>query len=631
MKRVVAFVVGALIAISASAKTNDTGRRKMLEEGKTWTYYYHNVCQDTSSETGLGPLPCINVWPVEYELKGDTMINDRQYMKMYRYDMNANITEYFGAFREDDEGRVYMYSDYDKKDQKMIDFSLDFDETYITPPDTILTETIKPNGKSFRRYRYIGKSPDGNTYDMGYTAVEGVGYQDKGLVHYIFAPEPDCLCDYETLAYVNCKDFRFDVSGFGAPKEIELTDSERQLIASNNDFAFNLFRRARGDENCVLSPLSITYALGMLNNAADGQTQQEINQTLGFGTAGAEAINAFCQKMLKEAGTLDDKTKALIANTVFVNEGCGYQLQDGFIKKANDYYNAEPQNRDFKDGETMDVINQWANDHTEGMIPQVLTEESFNPSCVSYLLNALYFKGIWSDPFDIAETKEEPFGNSTPVLMMHRPYTEFEYNENNLYQAVNLPYGNGAYRMSVFLPREGKTIGEVLESLNGSNWQLNGYYPEMDLKLPRFETDTKKNLVDIMSDLGMPTAFTLAAEFPYFCNEPVFIQNMFQVAKIKLDEEGTEAAAVTVIEMEASAIGEFVDFHANRPFFYIISEQSTGAIFFIGQYVGDLTASISAPQRLSEQKDVIYNLQGQRLSAPPARGLYIKNGKKVLR
>ena len=106
---------------------------------------------------------------------------------------------------------------------------------------------------------------------------------------------------------------------------------------------------------------------------------------------------------------------------------------------------------------------------------------------------------------------------------------------------------------------------------------------------------------------------------------------MFQVAKIKLDEEGTEAAAVTVIEMEAGAIGEFVDFHANRPFFYIISEQSTGAIFFIGQYVGDLTASISAPQRLSEQKDVIYNLQGQRLSAPPARGLYIKNGKKVLR
>ena len=167
MKRVVAFVVGALIAISASAKTNDTGRRKMLEEGKTWTYYYHKVCQDTSFETGLGPLPCINVWPVEYELKGDTMINDRQYMKMYRYDMNANITEYFGAFREDDEGRVYMYSDYDKKDQKMIDFSLDFDETYITPPDTILTETIKPNGKSFRRYRYIGKSPDGKSmYDL---------------------------------------------------------------------------------------------------------------------------------------------------------------------------------------------------------------------------------------------------------------------------------------------------------------------------------------------------------------------------------------------------------------------------------------------------------------------------------
>ena len=184
------------------------------------------------------------------------------------------------------------------------------------------------------------------------------------------------------------------------------------------------------------------------------------------------------------------------------------------------------------------------------------------------------------------------------------------------------------------LPEPGKSTNDVINYLaeNGLTPCLKSAYSQkVDLKLPRFETDTKKNLVDIMSDLGMPTAFTLAAEFPYFCNEPVFIQNMFQVAKIKLDEEGTEAAAVTVIEMEAGAIGEFVDFHANRPFFYIISEQSTGAIFFIGQYVGDLTASISAPQRLSEQKDVIYNLQGQRLSAPPARGLYIKNGKKVLR
>ena len=145
----------------------------------------------------------------------------------------------------------------------------------------------------------------------------------------------------------------------------------------------------------------------------------------------------------------------------------------------------------------------------------MLNEQSFNPLAVSYLLNALYFKGAWSDPFDKAETKDEPFGGGEAVPMMHKPYTEFKYTENNLYQAVNLPYGNGAYQMSVFLPREGKTIGDVLDALNGSNWQVKGSTYDVDLKLPRFETDTKQNLVEIMSALGMPTAFIPeVAEWP---------------------------------------------------------------------------------------------------------------------
>ena len=293
--------------------------------------------------------------------------------------------------------------------------------------------------------------------------------------------------------------------------------------------------------------------------------------------------------MLKEAETLDEKTKSLIANTIFVNEGLGYRLQDDFTKKANDFYNAQPQNRDFNDGETRNVINQWGSDHTEGMIPEVLDEQSFNPSAVSYLLNAIYFKGMWSSPFDAADTKDEPFGDGDAVPMMHKTGTEYEYTENNLYQAVNLPYGNGAYRMSIFLPREGKTVGDVLDALNGNKWQVNGDHYEVDLKLPRFETDTNLNLVKIMSDLGMPTAFIPeVAEFPYFCNAPIYIGMMKQVAKIKLDERGTEAAAVTIIEAD-EAMPDEATFHATRPFLYIISEQSTGAIFFIGQYMGKVS------------------------------------------
>ena len=609
-------------------------KRPMLVQGKTWTYIYHHI---TESETLRPDDPykghkLITMW---YTLRGDTVIDGRQYMKMYRSDEIRVKETYYAAYREDEEGRVYMAEYRGEKDFKIIDFTEpvmkeesngDWPYGY---PGSAIRETIKANGKLFTRYRYT---------DSDAVGVEGVGYQRSGLTTFAFEPVPTCICDYDELYSVSCNDFYFTASDFDAPKEIELAEGERKLIESNNDFAFNLFREARIDTSCVLSPLSITYALGMLNNGADGQTLKEINQTLGFGEAGADAINTFCQKMLKEANTLDDRTKALIANTIFVNEGLGYRLQEGFIDKANTYYDAQPQNRDFNDGETMDVINQWANDHTEGMIPEVLNEDTFKPVAVSYLLNALYFKGMWSDPFRKDMTRNESFGGGEEVPMMHKMGEEFQYTENDLYQAIRLPYGNGAYQMTVFLPREDKTVGEVLETLNGSNWQFDSLPTEVDLKLPRFETDTYQPLVKEMSELGMPTAFTLLADFPWFCNTPVYISNMFQVAKIKLDEEGTEAAAVTVIEIDSSAEpDEPKRFHANRPFLYIISEQSTGAIFFIGQYTGGVTADVKSGivGTKSESKTAsnhqIYNLSGQRLSKEPAHGLYIKNGKVMIK
>lgn len=618
MKKIVLFALSLFVTTIAFATAPE---RKMLEQGKLWTYCYHHF---EANENGYNE----SLWNSCYQLNGDTVIAGRQYMKMYRWDDHNNGKKYFAAFREDDDGRVYMLDSYSGKEMMALDFSLHYENGYF-PNAVRISETIKESNELFRRFRYQDVAPDGTIYDLGYIAVEGVGFQGHGLIFDPYAPEPDCICDYEELAYVVGRNFRFDASAFNAPKEIELTEGERQLIVGNNDFAFNLFRMARGNESCIMSPLSITYALGLLNNGAAGQTQQEINQVLGFGETGADGINLFCHKMLTEAETLDSKTRSLIANTVFVNEGFGYRLQDDFTKKAHDYYNAEPQNRDFADGQTMDVINLWASDHTEGLINKVLDEDSFNPQAVSYLLNALYFKGVWSEPFDVEDTKDEPFNDGATVPMMHLPYTDFGYDENDLYQAVNLPYGNGAYQMTVFLPRKGKTIDDVLKSLNGSNWQVTDDRCDVDLKLPRFETDTKLQLVEIMSALGMPTAFTPAADFPYFCNVPVYIGNMFQVAKIKLDEEGTEAAAVTVIEEKYTSIPSQAEFHATRPFFYVISEQSSGSIFFIGQYMGDVTTGISTIQRQMTSEDRIYNLQGQRIRSLQ-KGLNIVNGQKVL-
>ena len=622
------------LSVCVAAAQAAAPKRPMLEQGKRWTYVYHHFT-DRESPGPDGKLYDEDLWFVDYTLKGDTTINGIQYMNMYKHDENKGKETYVGAYREDEEGRVYAADFNGEKDFKIFDLSMNFANQ--DRPDTAIVEIIKANGQLFHRYRYYHINPNGGIYSQ-ITAVEGVGYQGFGLVQFIYAPQPDCICDYESLAYVSGSDFWFEATDFNAPKEIELVEGEQELINSNNDFAFNLFRKARGDKSKILSPLSITFALGMLNNGADGQTLKEINQTLGFGDAGADAINTFCQKMLKESNTLDEKTKALIANTIFVNEGFGYRLQEGFVDKVNAYYDAQPQNRDFDDGETMDVINQWASDHTMGMIPRVLDEDTFNPSAVSYLLNALYFKGIWNDPFKKENTKDEPFGGGDNVPMMQKRSEDLHYAENDLYQAIRLPYGNGAYRMDVFLPREDKTVGEVLDALNGSNWQPQYLMKEVDLKLPRFETDTYQSLERIMSDLGMPEAFLPSAEFPYFCNVPIYISKMFQVAKIKLDEEGTEAAAVTVIEEKTSSMpSEPIRFHANRPFLYVISEQSTGAIFFIGQYTGGVTADIRSgiittkAEPKPSANNLIYNLSGQRLSQEPARGLFIKNGKVMIK
>jgi len=377
-------------------------------------------------------------------------------------------------------------------------------------------------------------------------------------------------------------------------KFIELTRTEQQLVNSNNDFAFNLFRQVSSDKSEIVSPISITYALGMLNNGATGQTQAQINNVLGFGEAGADGINDFCRKMLTEAPNLDKLTKVLIANTIYMNKG--YKLKSDFVSKAHQFYEADPETRDFADGQTRDVINKWGNDHTEGMIPEVLKKDEFYPDAVSYLLNAIYFKGAWSEKFDKADTKDETFkgySQEKQVPMMHQEH-EFGYTETDDCQALRLPYGNNAYSMTILLPKEGKTINDVLQTLTTETW-WNKYYRMrsaiVDLKLPRFESTSNIDLKEIMATLGMPNAFnSTLAEFPNFCNVPTFIGLMKQVAKIKLSEEGTEAAAVTVIGMyEAAAPQEpqHVNFHATRPFLYVISEQSTGAIFFIGQYVGD--------------------------------------------
>ena len=397
---------------------------------------------------------------------------------------------------------------------------------------------------------------------------------------------------------------------------LKLTRAELEMVNHSNDFSFNLFKQIidsrSADESLkkqsiIVSPISITYALGMLNNGAAGNTQKQINTALGFGSTGTDNINDFCLKMLKSVPALDSKTKIMIANNIYLNKE--YKLYSDFINKANTYYYAYPETRDFHDGMTMDVINKWASDHTDKMIQKILDEKSFNPDAVSYLLNAIYFKGEWTNKFDINYTVEEDFWRSinytdaTTCPMMHMT-TELEYGYWDGYQVLRLPYGNKSFQMTILLPDAScicydDAIPDPQDPLfemplpSAETWsQINSKMSSylIDLKLPRFETTTDIELPKIMAALGMPDAFNPdKADFSKFCKTPTYIGLMKQVARIKLDEEGTEATAVTVIGMDNTAVSKepkIIYFHANHPFIYIISESSSNAIFFIGQYTG---------------------------------------------
>ena len=445
------------------------------------------------------------------------------------------------------------------------------------------------------------------------------------------------------------------------PKPIKLTDAEQQLVVQNSDFAFNLFRKTRDTENHVISPLSITYALGMLNNGADGITREEICQVLSGGAskgyADVATMNAFCQKMLTESALLDKDTRVAIANTIFFNgDRKELALKKAFKEVAAKYYDATPSVLSFRDEATLGVINKWASDHTGGMIRDLLKPADLDdPNLVSFLLNAICFKGAWVNQFDEHLTEMAYFDGKQRTAMMMTQTNGFRYAENDLYQSVILPYGNGAYQMTLFLPRPDKTLDDVLKNMNGKNWNASEYKGcEVQLSMPRIETDTNQDLVDIMAGLGMKNAFFdyYGHGFMDFCyagddeadSDQCWISMMRQKAHLKLDEKGTEAAAVTVIAMADKAIAQCIEFTANRPFLYIISERSTGAIFFIGQYMGEATKGTtnidpqvhsgvhSGTDPVVYLSGAVYDLQGRKVpAAQQKRGLYIVGGKKALR
>ena len=370
-----------------------------------------------------------------------------------------------------------------------------------------------------------------------------------------------------------------------------LSDAQRDIIENNNAFALNLFGQMKDFDSKVVSPMSVSYLMGMLANGADGQTRQEIMKAIGCEKVSLRDLNEFYQMLITHATHFDKATTINIADYIALN--CPYQLKDGFASTMQNYYKAGVESLDFSKASTLKRINRWCSDHTDGMIPKII--EQVDADAVSYIMNAIYFNGTWTDKFDTRQTKLENFQSYTRDIkktqMMHRD-GKYQYMDNADFAAVNLPYGNGSYSMTVILPNRGKSIDEVMAGLDAKKvGELRRSMDEcvVDLKLPRFTISQETSLNDIISKLGAPTMFTSGADFSNFASGNLSISKMLQKAKIEVSEEGTKASAVTMAMVAMTALRpepRKVEFHANRPFIYMITEHSTGAILFMGQYAG---------------------------------------------
>lgn len=369
---------------------------------------------------------------------------------------------------------------------------------------------------------------------------------------------------------------------------------EKQIAtAPTAKFGFELLKKeaaAHPGENVLVSPLSVSVALGMTANGARNKTLSGMLSALGLKDAadGNASNNQAYANLLAELKGSKLGVKLAIANAIWAQEG--FEFNPDFLTTNWKYFKAAVNVSDFGDPETLEVINKWANDNTNGKIPSILGE--IDPQVVMYLLNAVYFKGEWSEKFDKTKTSDQPFaaasGSKQHPLMFRRGDMRYTESAEDGYQMVALPFGE-AKRISLYaiLPLETSSVGELLAKLDGDKFltackQLD----ESDgvLWLPRFELKYDAELNDSLKALGMADAFDKGADFSGLRSDPpkLYITEVKHKTFARFDEEGGEAAAVTSVGMGFECVQRTWQMRVDRPFLAVLADETTGAILFAG-------------------------------------------------
>ncbi len=356
-----------------------------------------------------------------------------------------------------------------------------------------------------------------------------------------------------------------------------------------NDFGLKLLaqtRRSLPKTNFFLSPAGLAFALAMAQNGAQGETLRQITATLHVGNIPLPQLNQDNKALLDHLSKLDPKIKLEIANALWLNAEAS--IKPDFIAVNQRDYGAEVARGNFRDPATVNKINDWVGARTHGKITRLL-QPPLDPVLRLILLDAMYFKGAWLDPFDTNLTRDLPFtlrgGQTVPHPRMSRT-GQYAYFEEAGLQAVDLPYAGRDVSMVVFLPRDGLDgflRDLTIEKLDA--WLRRMQRRKGTVELPRFKLENNYNLTGVLPPMGMPLAFAREADFSGISPEPLHIGFVIQKTFVAVNEEGTEAAAATAIGVRAmAAFREPPPFHfvVDRPFFIAIRERQTGLILFLG-------------------------------------------------
>ena len=367
------------------------------------------------------------------------------------------------------------------------------------------------------------------------------------------------------------------------------------IVAANNTFGYHLYAalaKADATQNVFISPVSIEYCLAMVANGAQGDTYAQLAQTLGWGAMTRDEVNAGFQALTNRLLTADPKVQLSLADSLWLNSKTTFH--PAFTDANTKYFQAELQTVNFTDPATVPAINGWVNKKTQGMIPTLLGKGDVDNKTLLVLLNALYFKGIWTAPFDAKLTTDQPFtladGTEQTVKMMERS-DKISYCEDALLQMARLPYGDGHLNMVVILPKDGVTLSAAAQQVfTTQNWStyMGQLRPRQGtLSLPRFAAHYAVDLPATLKALGITDAFTAKADFSGICDMASYINQVKHKTALEVNEEGTKAAAVTSVGMRTLAMHRplppFV-MTINHPFLLALQNED-GALLFLGQIV----------------------------------------------